>query len=208
MRSHITTTVSSALRRASLVYPQPVAIACGRVIRSRSHAERLDACLRAAEVLARYIAAISLSSFAAREGGDSPNLTALDGNLSFGHFLSTAQQGANVEVPHPAAPYLNAGFKPKKGATAGVTFASLEALLVIRNELGHQLQAMTTPQAQAMLDDRKPDSRLTEALIGVHGLLSLPLFVIEEQQLVQRVIRARRLLLMGESADPAPDEIE
>jgi hypothetical protein len=36
----------------------------------------------------------------------------------------------------------------------------------------------------------------------------LPLFVVEDQQLVQRVIRARRLLLMGESADPPPDEIE
>ena len=31
---------------------------------------------------------------------------------------------------------------------------------------------------------------------------------VEDQQLVHRVIRARRLLLMGESADPAPDEIE
>src|SRR5262245_22581098 len=106
MPPQISTTVSSALRRASLVYPQPLAIACGRVTRSRSHAERLDACLRAAEVLARYIAAVALSSFAAREGGDSLNLTPLDGNLSFGHFLSTAQQAANVEVPHPAASYL------------------------------------------------------------------------------------------------------
>src|SRR5262245_26577299 len=135
MPSQTTTTVSSALRRASLIYPQPVAIACGRVIRSRSHTERLDACLRAAEVLARYIAAVALSSFAARAGGDGLNLTPLDGNLSFGHFLSTAQQAANIEVPHPAAPYLNAGFKPKKGETAGVTYASLEALLIIRNEL-------------------------------------------------------------------------
>ena len=36
----------------------------------------------------------------------------------------------------------------------------------------------------------------------------LPLFVVEEQQLIQRVIRARRLLLMGESADPPPEEVE
>ena len=32
--------------------------------------------------------------------------------------------------------------------------------------------------------------------------------MVEEQQVVQRIVRARRLLLMGESADPAPDEIE
>ncbi len=208
MSSRLPTTISSALKRATLVYPQPVAIACGRVIRSRSHAERLDACLRAAEVLARYITALALSSFAARDGGDGLNISPLDGNLSFGHFLSAAQQVANVEVPHPAAAYLNAGFKPKKGELAGVTYASLEALLIIRNNLGHQLQAMTPAQAQAIFDEQKPNALLTEALIGVNGLLSLPLFVVEEQQLVQRIIRARRLLLMGESADPAPDEIE
>ena len=68
--------VSSVLRRASLIYPQPVAIACGRVIRARSQAERLDACLRAGEVLARYVSAVALSSFAAREGGDALNITA------------------------------------------------------------------------------------------------------------------------------------
>src|SRR3954467_11487838 len=118
MPSQMATTISSALKRAALVYPQPVAIACGRVARSRSQAERLDACLRAAEVLARYLAAVALSSFAARDGGETLNLTPLDGPLSFGQFLSTVQQAANVEVPHPAASYLNAGFKPKKGETA------------------------------------------------------------------------------------------
>src|SRR5262249_16284965 len=118
-----------ALRRASLLYPQPVAIACGRVMRARSHSERLDACLRAGEVLARYVAAVALSSFAARDGGDSLNISVLDGNLAFGHFLSAAQQVTNVEVRHPAQPYLAAGFKPKKGQLAGVTYSSLEALL-------------------------------------------------------------------------------
>src|ERR1700722_14945548 len=200
--------VSSVLRRASLVYPQPVAIACGRMVRARSQAERLDACLRAGEVLARYVSAVALSSFAAREGGDGLNITPLDGNLSFGHFLSTAQQVANIAVPHPAGAYLDAGFKPKKNQAVGVTYAALEALLILRNDLGHQLQAMSAPKAQAILDAQKPDSQLVEALTGIHGLLSLPLFVVEEQQVVQRIIRARRLLLMGESADPAPDEIE
>ena len=199
---------SSTLRRASLVYPQPVAIACGRVIRARSLAERLDACLRAGEVLARYVSAVALSSFAAREGGDALNVTPLEGNLSFGHFLSTVQQVSNVGVPHPASIYLDAGFKPKKNQAVGVTYAALEALLSLRNDLGHQLQAMSAPKAQAILDSQKPDDQLANALTGIHGLLSLPLFVVEEQQLVQRVIRARRLLLMGESADPAPDEVE
>ncbi len=200
--------VASALRRASLIHPQPVAIACGRVMRARSHSERLDACLRAGEVLTRYIAAVALSSFAAREGGDSLNISVLEGNLAFGHFLSTAQQIANIEVPHPLGPYLAAGFKPKKGQLSGVTYSALEALLNLRNELGHQLQTITVPGAQSILNERKPDTQLTDALKGVDGLLMLPLFVVEEQQLVQRVIRARRLMLMGESADPPPDEIE
>jgi hypothetical protein len=185
-----------------------VAIACGRVLRGRSHPERLDACLRAGEVLTRYIAAVALSSFAARDGGDLLNISALDGNLAFGHFLSAAQQIANIEVPHPLGPYLAAGFKPKKGQLTGVTYSALEALLNLRNELGHQLQTINSPKAQTLLEERKPDAQLTEALKGVDGLLMLPLFVVEDQQLVQKVIRARRLLLMGESADPAPDEVE
>jgi hypothetical protein len=111
-------------------------------------------------------------------------------------------------VPHPAGAYLDAGFKPRKNQAIGVSYAALEALLILRNDLGHQLQAMSAPKAQAILDAKKPDSQLAEALTGIHGLLSLPLFVVEEQQVVQRIIRARRLLLMGESADPAPDEIE
>jgi hypothetical protein len=208
MRAGISGPVSWIFRRASLIYPQPVAIACGRVLRVRSDSERLDACLRAGEVLARYITAVALSSFGARDGGDGLNISVLDGNLSFGHFLSAAQQVANVEVPHPAASYLAAGFKPKKGQVSGVTYSALEALLNLRNELGHQLQTINAPKAQALLQERKPDIHLAEALRGVDGLLMLPLFVVEDQQLVQRVIRARRLLLMGESADPPPEEIE
>jgi len=208
MPDGVTGPVSSALRRASLVYPQPVAIACGRIMRARSFPERLDACLRSGEVLARYITAVALSSFAARDGGDALNISALDGNLSFGHFLSAAQQVSNIEVPHPAETYLSAGFKPKKGQTSGVTYAALEAMLNLRNELGHQLQTINAPRAQTILEDREPDVQLADALRGVEGLLMLPLFVVEDQQLVQRVIRARRLLLMGESADPPPDEIE
>src|SRR5664279_2596282 len=107
MPAGVTGPVSSAFRRASLIYPQPVAVACGRVLRARSHSERLDACLRAGEVLSRYIAAVALSSFAARDGGDGLNVSVLNGNLAFGHFLTTAQQVANIEVPHPADSYLS-----------------------------------------------------------------------------------------------------
>src|SRR5262249_39921365 len=72
----------------------------------------------------------------------------------------------------------------------------------------HQLQTLNAPRAQSLLEARKPEVHLAEALRGVDGLLMLPLFIVEDQQIAQRVIRARRLLLMGESADPPPDEIE
>ena len=74
--------------------------------------------------------------------------------------------------------------------------------------MGINCRPCLLPRLKRVLDSQKPDDQLANALTGIHGLLSLPLFVIEEQQLVQRVIRARRLLLMGESADPAPDEVE
>jgi hypothetical protein len=46
-------------------------------MRARYFPERLDACLRFGEVLARYISAVALSSFAARDGGDALNISAL-----------------------------------------------------------------------------------------------------------------------------------
>ena len=49
------------------VYPQPVAISCGRIVRSRSPESLVDAILKSAEILARYLATIGLASFASRE---------------------------------------------------------------------------------------------------------------------------------------------
>src|SRR3954454_14809033 len=80
------------LRRGSLIYPTPVAIACGRVLRARTAAERVNACLKAAEVLTRYLAAVAVASFASREDDAEAKLSELSGNLSFGHFLTTVQE--------------------------------------------------------------------------------------------------------------------
>src|SRR5712691_999652 len=104
-----------ALRRASLVYAQPVALSCGRVLRARTAHEVVDSCLRAGEILTRYIAAIAISSYAARDGDSAQALTPLEGNLSFGHFLTVVQQLAAIAVAHPATSYIAAGFKARKG---------------------------------------------------------------------------------------------
>ena len=66
-----------ALRRGSLVYPSPVAIACGRVLRARTASDRVNACLKAGEVLARYLAAVAVASFATREEDGETKLSEL-----------------------------------------------------------------------------------------------------------------------------------
>lgn len=199
-----------ALKRASLVYPMPVAMACGRVHRARTPQEKVDAALRAGEIFTRYLAAIAMSSFAAREPGDDLRLEPLEGNLNWGDFLSLVQQVAALIVRHPAAPYLAAGFGTKTGKKpkSRPTDDALVALLNLRNQLGHELAALTEARALVVLDTDDPERRLVEALQGAEGLLSLPLFVLEQQRLVKRAIMARRLVLMGDSPDPPPDEIE
>lgn len=199
-----------ALKRASLVYPMPVAMACGRVLRARTPQEKVDASLRAAETLTRYLAAVALSSFAARESGDARGLAPLQGNLAFGHFLTLVQQVAALNLPHPAEPYLAAGFHPKKGkeSKTAPTDAALIALLTLRNDLQHDLNTLGEAKALTIVRRKDPERSLMEALVGVDALLCRPLFIVEEQRVIRKTIRARRLLLMGESADPAPDEIE
>jgi len=163
--------------------------------------------LRAGEILARYIAAIAISSYAARDGDSAQALTPLEGNLSFGHFLTVIQQLAAIAVAHPAMSYIAAGFKARKGAATGPTDASLISLLNLRNELGHDLNTLDAAKARAILAKSDLPKILAEALRGVEGLLNLPLFVVEDQQFAKKIFRARRLLLMGESNDPAPEEV-
>ncbi len=195
------------LRRGSLIYPTPVAIACGRVLRARSATERVGACLKAAEVLARYLAALAVASYAAREGDGKGELSELNGNLSFGHFLTTVQEVASTNEQHPAAPLFAEGFKKTKRNVElfrGKTDAALVALLELRNELGHELRNLDEAKAATIEATEPPLPRLLDALEGVEALLSKPLFVVESQEWTREGLVIRRLLLMGESSDPTP----
>ena len=196
------------IRRASLVYPYPVATASGRVLRARSASERVNASLKAAEVLTRYLAAVAAASFATRSDDGAALLTALQGNLSFGHFLTVVQEAAAPQAPpHAASPLLAQGFKSKKknGETVrGRTDAALVALLELRNELGHDLRNFDEAKAAALEASRDPRELLAAALEGSDALLSKPLFVVEQQEWTIDGVVMRHLLLMGESADPVP----
>ena len=199
------------LRRGSLIYPTPVAIACGRVLRARTAADRVNACLKAAEVLTRYLAAVGVASLAARDEDADASLSELNGNLSFGHFLTLVQEVAKAEAKHPASPLLAQGFKAtrrNKETLRGKTDGALVSLLELRNDLGHELRNLDEAKAAVIEATGDPAALLVEALEGVEALLSKPLFVVEDQQWTREALVIRRLLLMGESSDPAPQLVK
>lgn len=196
----------NVFEQGMLVYPQPVALACGRICRARSPQEKLDAVLKCAEILTRYLAGVAISSFAARSDEAPPpgSFSGFSGNLSFGTFLSVVQGVAKSNANHPLRGALSAGFRKKGNQPASVDDA-LVHLLGVRNAVGHNLMSMSEGKASSYLA-AEPDHHLARALEGAAGVLDLPLFVIEEQRMVKKVLRAHLLVLMGESLDPPPEE--
>jgi len=199
-----------SIKRASLVHPYPCATACGRVLRARTAVDRVTASLKAAEVLTRYLAAVSAASFATRGEEGAKLLSALQGDLSFGHFLMVVQEAAVAQAAHPVTTLLAQGFKSKKqnrGTARGKSDAALVELLELRNSLGHELRNLDEAKAVAIEATQDPRTLLAQALEGSDALLSQPLFVVEQQDWTVDGIVMRHLLLMGESADPAPQRV-
>ncbi len=187
-------------------YPQPIAYAYGRVVRAGSDIERLDQILRCAEVTTRYLAALAIASFAAREDATVPPpvaLTSLTGNLSFGHFLAVAQEVANLAIRHPLQPQISLSLKQKNNPAA----QNLVTLLNIRNELGHDLSGLSKARASQIFQQRRPQELLEEILTGVEPLASQPLFLVEQYDVKNKVLYAVRLRLMGEQSEPIPDQV-
>ncbi len=192
------------------IYPQPIALSCGRICRARNSQEQLDAILKCAETVTRYLAVVAMSSFVAREDANivvPKGLSNFTGNLSFGHFLTAVQAIASINALHPLKDVLNAAFKTKKGGS-GLADTSLSTLLKLRNKLGHGLMSISEAKATSIFKEQSPDEDLKIALGALDSIFRLPLFVVEEQRLEGRKIIARRLLLMGDSQDPLPEEIE
>ena len=185
--------------------PQPVALALGRICRHPDNKEIIEAALKAGEVLARYLTALAVSSFCARDDAAAqvPNeLNEFRGNLSFGHFLSALKGIARSPAAHP----LKGEFEPafRVGSDGEKAF---DKLVELRNKLGHKLSTISPAMAEQILQQEQPVERLADALKACERLLSLPLFLLEEQRMANKVLRGRRLLLMGD-AEPTPDFIE
>ena len=194
-------------RIAAKVYPQPVAAACGRFLRVREPPAQLDACLKAAEVLCRYVAALALASLRSREKKRFPrNVNKLKGNLNFGDYLGLVQASAKVGG-HPLESHLGPFRARSRGRGPGKADEALRSLLELRNELSHDLTPTQNVKARALLKKHAPQQRLLGALRCLEGLLTLPLFVLHGIGFRNRQMFAQRLLLMGEHADPVPEEL-
>jgi predicted HTH transcriptional regulator len=192
------------------IYPQPIALSCGRICRARNSQEQLDAILKCAETVTRYLAAVAISSFSAREDANiavPKGLSNFAGDLSFGHFLSAVQGIAGINASHPLKDALTTAFKSKEGGS-GPADTNLIALLNLRNQLGHDLMSISEAKATSIFKEKAPDENLKVALGALDPIFRLPLFVVEEQRVESKKIIARRLLLMSESQDPLPEEIE
>ena len=198
------------LRTRLAEYPQPVAIAVGRLLRSRSLPEQLDAATKAAEVLTRYCAVLALSSYAAREGSepaseDPPAIGGMEGPLSFGHYLNAILEVTARTESHPLAPYFASLFKDNKRGQSTARGA-LGDLLDFRNREGHDLHHLDEVKAQILQRERDPVGRLSAALDALQGLLQLPLLVIDDQRVRGSTITATCLRLVGEGT-PFPEDI-
>lgn len=192
-------------------YPLPVALGLGRVARASNAAERLDALLKAAEVLSRYVAIAAVSSVASREDLDvrsGVNADALLGRpFAWGVFIQLARDAMSTRAEHPLRSSLVRGVGIKKSADrCGLLL--LEDMLVVRNSsAAHSLTVADENKAAALLSRKDLDDVLLSAVRSFAPLLDLPLVVVQEQRKVKRREVARLLPLVGEGR-PFPVEAE
>ena len=187
-------------------YPQPIAHAYGNVYRAKSKPEHLDQIFRCAEVTTRYLSALAIASFAAREDDTVPppdGFAQFDGNLSFGNFLTVVQSVTKLATKHP----LQGPFSQSLMAKTSPAKGKLELLLELRNQFGHSLQGLSDAAVTTCLERDKPLELLENLLQGIEPLASHPLFVVDAQKPVRKVPTLVRLVLMGQQSDPVPEQV-
>ncbi len=188
--------------------PQPVAVATGRVVRAIGSVEKLDACVKAAEVIARFIAVASLASSAATRPSDAvpPQVANFVGNLSFGVFENAARAAAAVTWDHPLREQLRLCLKSakKRKAIAGQRLAEFVEL---RNELGHAITPADEARARALLERDDPVGGLIELLEGLENILACPLLVLLGQEHRRGRLLGRFAFFAGDG-EPIPQGLE
>jgi hypothetical protein len=188
--------------------PQPVALAAGRVVRAVGPAVNLEACIKAAEVLARYVAVASLASAAATRprGIDPPEVANFSGNLSFGVFENAVRATAAVAWEHPLREQLRLCLKStkKRKAIAGIR---LQQFVELRNELGHSITPADDARARAVLERDDPVGGLIDLFEGLEILLAYPLLVLLGQEHRRGRLLGRFAFFAGEG-EPIPQELE
>lgn len=196
--------------RGALIYPHPVAIACDRIRRARTEPEQVETILKGAEIVTRYLASLSLSSFCARVDPATPpaaKLSSFDGGLTFGSFINAIRNSFDVACAHPLKDLFVTHFRGK-GKPRENAEGCLSELMDLRNRLGHNLSNLSTAQAMKVIREDTPDQLLITALQRLEPLLSLPLFFIDSQTVAAGRLIAQQVLLMGASSDPEPTSIE
>ncbi len=185
--------------------PQPVAVATGRVVRAIGSAEKLDACIKAAEIVARFVAVAALASSAATRPGDvsPPEVENFVGNLSFGVFENAARTSASVNWNHPLRGQLRRCFK-KRQAVAGNRLAKFVEL---RNELGHAITPADEARARALLERADPIGGLIDLLEDLKIILAYPLLALLGQEHRRGRFLGRFAFFSGEG-EPIPQELE
>ena len=199
------------LREVLQTYPQPIAQAYGRVVRSIPSNSRLDAILRTAEVTARYVAGLGIASYAARDDEETePPASFVDfrGNLAFGSFVNVAKEAARLATRHPLAPVLSQTLLKKTSPFED----HLDVLLRLRNDLGHDLRTLNEGRAAQILDGRQPDyldgqrpeDMLEALLLSASPICALPLVFVGEVSWGADRFDATCLFVMGEG-EPVPE---
>ena len=165
--------------------PQPIALSLGRIARGSSRPEGLEACLKAAEMLARYLAVISLASAAATKPPDQdlPVVEGFEGNLAFGTFVLAIRQAIAVSWEHPLREQLRAAMRTTKRhkAMAGVR---LDEFVQLRNDLGHAITHVDDLRAASLFEQFDPIGALIECIEDLESVLRCPPLAVVRQSTV------------------------
>src|SRR5260370_24498600 len=175
------------------IYQQRIVLSCGQICRARNSQEQLDAILKCAETVTRYLAVVTISSFSARDDANVaiPNgLSNFTGNLSFGHFLSVVQGITTVNCSYPLKDALVAAFKGKKGSSESAN-ARLTKLLNLRNQLSHDLRSSSEAKATSIFKEQAPAEDLKVTWRPLDSIFPLHWFLVKAQRFERRKIIAR-----------------